>query len=536
MDPIYLVFSCLRTSMKKLISFLGTGAYGQCTYSLGDRCASRTRYMTCAAAELYAVDETVVLTTKEARIAHGALILAESRRLELSKPRLLPIGSGDSTTDLWKTFEILKRELREHGDDRQTLSPDDEVILDITHGFRSQPFFASAVLSFVRTVDLDGPKVTVVYGAWDARTGGPPAWETKPFAPRADEPTDAEAPIWDLTSFIDVIDWADALTLFLKTGRPSGLDKLRNKAPELVDALIAFGEDLVTGRTGSMLLGSDEHPSSARVAFNEVVAYEAKVGTSDELRPLLDVPARLRGWLEPLQTDCTHLSGEASRPLLYALAKRYHDLERYHELFGTIREGAVSITAGPETASPGLATMNPSARKKAEQETVQDKDMREVRNDLMHMGYREHPAKPSEIRRLADEALQGFAEPKNKKVREYQAGCLVWVSPKAPPEELPAGVVATLKERANTQQLIEVPFVPAPATASTEDLFAVVDKVVRAASKHGKKKSPKIAVVDGDPAHVWALVHGLQTKRFRCYGVVRDMEGEVVGMRWFTER
>jgi CRISPR-associated DxTHG motif protein len=72
------------------------------------------------------------------------------------------------------------------------------VILDITHGFRSQPFFAASAVRFVRSqlkrgrTAVSGPELRILYAAFEAR-----------------EPLEAGvqaiAPVWDLTQFLEVL-------------------------------------------------------------------------------------------------------------------------------------------------------------------------------------------------------------------------------------------------------------------------------------------------------------------------------------------
>ena len=83
-----------------------------------------------------------------------------------------------------------------------------QVIVDVTHGFRSQPMLALAAGMYLRTVK----NVTIeriVYGAYEAR----------------DTHTNT-APIFDLTSFLDLIDWSVSAEQFIKYGNARPLSKL----------------------------------------------------------------------------------------------------------------------------------------------------------------------------------------------------------------------------------------------------------------------------------------------------------------------
>jgi CRISPR-associated Csx2 family protein len=91
------------------------------------------------------------------------------------------------------------------------LPENSQVIVDVTHGFRSQPMLALAAGVYLRTVK----NVTIdriVYGAYEAR----------------DTHTNT-APVVDLTSFLDLIDWSVSAGQFIKYGNARPLSSLLNE-------------------------------------------------------------------------------------------------------------------------------------------------------------------------------------------------------------------------------------------------------------------------------------------------------------------
>ena len=58
-----------------------------------------------------------------------------------------------------------------------------KIVLDITHGFRSSPFFAAAAVAFTRLVDKNLADLQVVYGAFEARDANniTPIWDITPW-------------------------------------------------------------------------------------------------------------------------------------------------------------------------------------------------------------------------------------------------------------------------------------------------------------------------------------------------------------------
>jgi CRISPR-associated protein Csx16 len=136
----------------RLVTFLGTGNYQPTTYAFGERRAETTRFVCRALAELLAPAEIVVLATEQAKSTHGSDL--ERELAKSSSLKFEPMPFGENSEQLWQQFEVIKTQLR------GSAGP---VMLDITHGFRSSPFFAAAVASFVRAVDEDPLDLRVCY-------------------------------------------------------------------------------------------------------------------------------------------------------------------------------------------------------------------------------------------------------------------------------------------------------------------------------------------------------------------------------------
>jgi len=147
--------------------------------------------------QIFGATEIVVLATVKAEGTHGEGLRSELAAGRLPVPDVRHIPHGDAPGDLWVIFDELADALR-IGEDGE----DTEVVLDITHGFRAQPFFGAAVVSFLRAVESRPASLRVVYGAFE----------------QVDEQA-GEAPVWDVTTFVELLDWTNALLLFLRTGR-----------------------------------------------------------------------------------------------------------------------------------------------------------------------------------------------------------------------------------------------------------------------------------------------------------------------------
>jgi CRISPR-associated DxTHG motif protein len=166
------------------LSFLGTGRYAPTTYVFEGRAAPATRYVCATLPTFFDLDDLLVITTPEARAAHGEALAAECAVREV------PIPSGRSETEWWVMFNAIAEAVPEGA----------RLVIDITHGFRSQPLLALAVALYLRAAK--GVAVDrIVYGAYEAR--------------------DVEAgrtPVFDLTAVLRLIDWATATEQFVERG------------------------------------------------------------------------------------------------------------------------------------------------------------------------------------------------------------------------------------------------------------------------------------------------------------------------------
>jgi len=379
----------MADEMRRLVSFLGTGRYEPVTYELDGRTAGTTPFVARALAELVAPREIVILTTEAAERKHATELRRALGETGFPEPCFVRVPEGRSRDELAELFRILCRQLRGELDGRRG-----HLVLDITHGFRAQPFFAASVLAFTRAVDDPPPEVRVVYGAFEQRS------------------EDGKAPIRDLTYLVEVLDWTQALRLFLRTGRAgeaaSATERLgrelrrtwavagrsgeRPRLAELGEALSEFGADLETLRTGDLLLGRDGKRKGRASARELVRALEAARAEVDRhLPPLAQVLDRVEAMVRPLVGEFRDLQAAEGRRAVGALAELYLRLGRYLEAIATVREGLVNEKAPGAASRPAAADFANEAREEAEKELGRDLGFRalaDLRNDLLHAQYR----------------------------------------------------------------------------------------------------------------------------------------------------
>lgn len=209
---------------KVFISFLGTGNYEAIRYASHDEDALRAqplRFFQEASLDLIqhqlsSNDQIFIMTTRDSlknwqdgkhlnfktkeNEWHEGL---EYRLKQMDLPcsfQNIHIPNGKNTDEIWQIFNIVFNLLEES----------DCLYFDITHGFRSLPMLNMVLINYAKLLkNISVEKI--LYGAFEAKT----------------KSGEIEyAPIWNLNSFVELQEWTNQATLFLKTGNANGLSEL----------------------------------------------------------------------------------------------------------------------------------------------------------------------------------------------------------------------------------------------------------------------------------------------------------------------
>ena len=209
--------------MLKALTFLGIGprdGYQPTTYVKHDGSeAYPTHLFPEAVAQLYNPEQITVFATPLVQQDEKGYLKYLHEELD-SRLQIGNIPNGNSEAELWEIFQICA----------DAVDEGDEIIFDITHAFRSLPFLIFIVAAYLRQVKSVTLKY-IIYGAFEAR-----------------DANTNRTPIFDLTPFIQLLDWMNAVNVFQRSGdaRPiAGLD-----VPEdISNALRGLSEALLTNRT-----------------------------------------------------------------------------------------------------------------------------------------------------------------------------------------------------------------------------------------------------------------------------------------------
>lgn len=219
---------------RHFLSVLGTGNYSEAVYTCGEESVT-TPYIQEAVLKLKMLKEgpyteedriTVFLTEKSlafnwhdreytekelqymtckggtekpVRKAGLGPILQKSYGVTDEAARLIPLGATEE--ELWEIFNIMYDEIQEG----------EEMYVDITHSLRNIPIQMLSVIAYARVlknVEVKG----IYYGAFEAGTRNQDGM--------------TEAPIFDLLTFLDILDWSQAANSFVKFGNSDEIKAL----------------------------------------------------------------------------------------------------------------------------------------------------------------------------------------------------------------------------------------------------------------------------------------------------------------------
>ena len=209
---------------KVFLSFLGTNKYVNCNFLFNSQKIKNVKFVQEALIRLVAKDfkkedKVIIFLTKDARTKNWEdSDINENRGLserlnDLSlEMKILDIGipDGNSEKQIWKIFEIIFKQISEN----------DEIIFDITHGFRSLPMLCMVLLNYSRFLKNTRIK-GIFYGAFEVLG---PVNKVKEMHIK-----DRNAPIFDLTSFDNLQQWSVAADNFVNYGNSEKIKKLINK-------------------------------------------------------------------------------------------------------------------------------------------------------------------------------------------------------------------------------------------------------------------------------------------------------------------
>jgi CRISPR-associated Csx2 family protein len=278
---------------RKFLTFLGTSPYKPTVYTLSpDKPGVETSFVQTAVNQFWGpFDESYIFVTEDAKKRNWELLCQTmQQQTGTAFLTLKDIPDGKNETEIWDIFSIL----------RSCIAANDVVVFDVTHSFRSIPILTLACIQYMRSLESVQLE-RIVYGAWEARTPYKNTYESDDPPPKA--------PIFDLTPFVELMDWSHAISEFDKYGQIGPLrdlvkkdgntflmtNKLRQNLSTVVDHMTNLQKDILTCRGRSISEGKRLEailPSIKKLKHN-----------------VKDLPPAFRPLLEKLESKLIKLSG-----------------------------------------------------------------------------------------------------------------------------------------------------------------------------------------------------------------------------------
>jgi hypothetical protein len=520
----------------RLVSFLGTAAYDETDFVLEGKPAVTTPLLDHALCAWFEdVRGVVLLGTSEVQtqwIDSGAWAQATART-----PAFRRIPPAVSPEAGWKIFEEVRAALSlapiaDAGED----APPEEIVVNLTHGYRPQAIFGVAALQFVlsewaREGDGRGVPLRLLYGAYEKGT----------------RPT----PVWDVTSVLFAARWNAALDALMRFGRADDLAQLARTtdadAAALGEAARAFTDDLSFVRVPSLL-----RVTAPRL--RDTLRAESTRRFLERLPAIRGTVEALGRWVEPLCPP--NVTGPEGFRAVQHMAALYGRLARFAEQAAVIREGLVtgfaSVVSDASPKEPddtgfkrerkrfdedGLSKLKQKAalpdgdleaQVRAAFFTARDpraalafvrlaSDVHDRRNDVLHAGMRSDARSATALRAAFEDLLQRFqalgagareAEPARERPRRF-LNLSNYPLARWPAEQLTAARALGLGEPAD----LEGGLPDVDPDANEAALAALARDVVRRAVEQGAAG----AFVATDYAVTVALVVELQRRGVRCF-------------------
>lgn len=365
-----------------LITSLGTLGYSTVDYSFRGETFHRSM-VSAALADALKPDRVLVLCTDDAWSVNGHRVASEIGPLVAGRVERKRLDDGDSADGQNQLFGAY---LEAIGDSSET-----EVLLDITLGFRAQPFLASTAVAMALFAESGKLALEIFYGG---------------ALPKVSAGQTALVPVWELTSgVLDALRWARGLDHLLHTGIVPRhlLDSLTQQGRRHRDSERAAAEPLDAFAKSVTLYANDLACVNApdllgpNGSAGAVLSRIAQLDQSLVLVPAMkSVLTRLQAQLAPLCT-ATLAEKPGGDRVMAALARHYLNLGRYAEAATIVRETWVSLAGthgalGRDPTGKAVGAEGNIARKELERLAFELNPNRfrntvNVRNALDHAGF-----------------------------------------------------------------------------------------------------------------------------------------------------
>lgn len=363
----------------KAISFLGTTDYKNTSYKFSNDQIFNTLYFPYAVNRFYNPDEHYILMTKEAKHKHCEKLSELFKFHEV----IIPIGKDEH--QFWEIFDIIM----------ECIDSYDEIILDFTYGFRSQPVLAIAALIYLK--ELKNIKIkNVIYGAFEAKEN-------------------EVVPVFDMVSFIELIDWSYAVRDFLKYGKSSEINKLLRDIQKFTHTIDVGNKAKGLSNSGRTL----NNLSKALSVVNTKEAFRFAHDFANQIENLIEdfinikktkpiglILGEIVKRIEPISSAEKNLFSDKGIQAQLNIIEWYLETEQYQQAITMMNELFISINCilkkldplklenrnfiSKEFGEKIQKFKNEELEKQSKDEVVLRTRLSEIRNEINHAGFKEN--------------------------------------------------------------------------------------------------------------------------------------------------
>ncbi len=377
--------------MRKLITFLGLSKYEETTYSWGEY-EHKTPYFAEAVAVWLKPSTSYVLLTPKAKESENWSELQE-RLSKYTQVEAIDIPSGQSQKELQQIFSKID----------EVVNSEDELIFDITHGFRLLPLLTLLVIAYLRQVKNVRVE-RILYGAFEAK--------------EAQDIT----PVFDLTHFVSLLDWLTAANIFMTTGDGSKLAALMEETRKQARKQAHQGSAPNPPKQLKTLACSIREVSENLLISRVKLLAESAQNLQSTLQEST-LREKIQAWLPPLVPLFEQIEKQYAEftqddpPTQLRLIRWYEERGHLVQAYTLAREWLVNYELYRQGLWDSIDDRN--AREEVEEQLNKEanriregdseiganqlatlwSDLRNYRNDIAHCGFRKGPLAVDKLRR-----------------------------------------------------------------------------------------------------------------------------------------
>lgn len=246
------------------LSFLGLGRFDKTTssynydltkYKFNDQIIE-TDHFPYAVTQFIKPDKLFIIMTNKAKEQHY------DKLKNLCEFEEILIPDGKTEDEFWIIFDKITG----------VINQNDEVVFDITHGFRSQPFIVIVLLLYLKA--LKNIKISnIIYGAFEAKD------------------SNNITPVFELKLFVDLIEWSNAVREFTENGN---MKYFKTLLAEIHKNTYLYKSE----NPSKQLLGVGKDLDALTDAFDTIRLNEVFETTSNFNRRLKDVSNDLKNHVQ----------------------------------------------------------------------------------------------------------------------------------------------------------------------------------------------------------------------------------------------